>query len=539
MTNASDKLWPDDFSEKHLLPIDLIGAHKQFSNLQDNIYGYIQEVNQNMFDSNDSGKPNVLEILLNPGQEPSIKFIDRGPYGITKNHNGDIDAFISELKATTQKEVQQGLRRKGIGMFQYPNIAPFVIITSMDQEMIYHIPLWRTPEGGTAYGKISKKPAMLQKYRDSFGIYEPGTMVAFHHRPKDAQKIDEKELIKITKEKWALRLFDEPKITFLINGKTITPMQYILDHPPHFIQRMNSGANIRGNIWKDEEGNGHIKVFQDGYLVETYSPEPRQCTGYVECNSLPTDAGRTKFLKDNKIWDEFKIRLTRECAKFPRISPEIQDRDNVLRVVDLATKILILPKAPTASGKITDYQKVESTGDMEGDDTVGYETHKEPDPNRVVTPRPGGIGIKHDMENQTRIGDEGEDSVMKTSDDEKGRRTKYQAINFSEDQPLGPRPLFVLYTDRKPALLAENRNNAEHQIYLMLKEHLNVGALRKMYNCKMSDWLAELNAETSGIIDEATRLKLSDLRVTAWKQSGYYPKIELKQQQANIKSDHQ
>lgn len=521
---ASDKLRPDDFSEAHELPVDIIGTHKQYRNLQDNVYGYIHEVTQNMFDSNDNGKPNKLQIRIGTKpNEPVLWCKDEGPMGITKEYGGDIDAFIADMKATTEK-ILRGLNRKGIGMFQYTNIAPKVVITSMDQEMIYRIPMWITPEGATAYGKISKKPAMLEKYKEQFGIYKSGTIVAFHERDPTDPKIDEKELIKSTREKWALRLFDEEKIEFTIGQKRMEPPQYIIDHPPIGLQKMTGGAPIRGNIWLDEKGVGRIKVFQDGYLVEEINTEPRQCTGYVECSSLGTDTGRTKFLKDNRRWDEFKSRIQRETTRFPRIAPEIQDVKNILKVRDLAQKILKLPKAPTAYGKTPDLEKIEATGDRNGDEIIGYPLSPPPEEGREIIPRPGGIGIKHDMNNQTTVGEEGNDQIKKTGTEIKGPRSNHNSLEYQDNQHQGyDRPLFILMRDRKPFLLLENADNAEHAIYEMLKANPTTGVMVKMYNCKMLDWLSEINLETDELIDEPMRMRLSNARVGAWKMGGYMP----------------
>ena len=158
MTSPSHKIRPDDYSEAHELPVDLVGAHKQLRNLQDNIYGYIMEPAQNAYDSNDKGVHNIIEMKIGHKEgDPDFVISDRGLSGITKDYEGDIDRFLDDMKATTEK-VKRGLNRKGIGMFQYTNIAPKVIITSMDQEMIYRIPMWVTPAGATAYGKVQRKP---------------------------------------------------------------------------------------------------------------------------------------------------------------------------------------------------------------------------------------------------------------------------------------------------------------------------------------------------------------------------------------------
>jgi hypothetical protein len=517
MTSPSHTIRPDDYSEAHDLQVDIVGVHKQLRNLQDNIYGYIMEPLQNAFDSNDEGVRNTIEMRIGHKEgEPGFVISDRGESGITKDYDGDIDKFIDSMKATTEK-LKRGLNRKGIGMFQYTNIASNVIITSMDQEMIYRIPMWVTPSGTTAYGKIQRKPRN-QKYEHEFGIFNPGTIVAFHNRDPKAESIIEKELIKNIREKYALRLYENRKsITTIVDGKEVIPPVWIEDHPPKLIQRMTGGHNIRGNLWFDEKGNGRIKIFQNGYMVEVIQFEPRQCSGYLEINVLETNAGRTGFVKDNELWNEFKRRIERQLIQFPRIQQEAQDEKYVRKVLDLAQKVLILNKVPTAVGGVKEVTKVETFGDRHGSEVVGYPVSPEPDPDRFIIHREG--TDTRNLENQTRVGNLGLEQVKKTGR-EKGKRKEYRALDFQENQHLGSdRPLFCLYQDRKPWLLIENADNAEHAIYEHTKDQ------PKLHNCKLLDWLADVNAEIAGIVDERIRMEQGRQRVLAWKVTGFYPTV--------------
>jgi hypothetical protein len=67
--------------------------------------------------------------------------------------------------------------------------------------------------------------------------------------------------------------------------------------------------------------------------------------------------------------------------------------------------------------------------------------------------------------------------------------------------------------------LLENAGNAEHAIYEHTKDQ------PKLHNCKLLDWLADVNAETAGIVDESTRMEQSRRGVLAWKVAGFYPTI--------------
>jgi hypothetical protein len=410
MTSPSHKIRPDDYSEAHELPVDLVGAHKQLRNLQDNIYGYIMEPAQNAYDSNDKGVHNIIEMKIGHKEgDPDFVISDRGLSGITKDYEGDIDRFLDDMKATTEK-VKRGLNRKGIGMFQYTNIAPKVIITSMDQEMIYRIPMWVTPAGATAYGKVQRKPRN-ERYEHEFGIFHPGTIVAFHDRDPNAEAITERELIKSIREKYALRIYDNRKsVTTVVDGKTVNPPAWLEAHPPRFVQRMRGGHDIRGNVWFDEKGSGRIKIYQDGYLVEEVQFEPRQCSGYLEINILETNAGRTRFGKDNELWNDFKHRVQNLLQVFPRIQEEAQDEKHIKKVLDIAQSVLILNKVPTAFGGSKDVTKVRLTGDRQGSEMVGYPVSPEPDPGRNIIQRPTHT---RNPTNQTRVGDQGTDNARK------------------------------------------------------------------------------------------------------------------------------
>jgi hypothetical protein len=183
-------------------------------------------------------------------------------------------------------------------------------------------------------------------------------------------------------------------------------------------------------------------------LVEVIQFEPRQCSGYLEINVLETNAGRTGFVKDNELWNEFKRRIERQLIQFPRIQQEAQDEKHVRKVLDLAQKVLILNKVPTAVGGVKEVTKVETSGDRHGSEVVGYPVSPEPDPDRFIIHREG--TDTRNLENQTRVGNLGLEQVKKTGR-EKGKRKEYRALDFQENQHLGSdRPLFCLYQDRKP-----------------------------------------------------------------------------------------
>jgi hypothetical protein len=64
---------------------------------------------------------------------------------------------------------------------------------------------------------------------------------------------------------------------------------------------------------------------------------------------------------------------------------------------------------------------------------------------------------------------------------------------------------------------------------------LDFGKGFRFHNCKLLDWFAELNSETSGEIDEKNRMNLSRQRVHAWKVAGYYPTVTIAAKSARRK----
>lgn len=517
---GSEEIRDDDFSERHDWEVDPSGIHRQLRKQHDEVYGNIMEPIQNALDSNDEGEPNTIEVRLgqNPS-EPTLVVSDRGNYGITKDYKGDINKFMESLKATSEK-INRGLARKGIGMFQYTEIAPKVVITSMDKEMIHRIPIYETPYGTTAYGRQVSKPIM-EKYKVEFGISRPGTIDSFFGRDPELPKINAKKLIDVVKEKWALRLIDNPKIALIVEGKQIEPANNIVEHPPRHIQTMAGGHIVRGNLWLDPKGNGRIAIFQNGYLVEYIQFDTRQVSGYLECNKLGTNSARTTFDKNTKTWIDFRQRVMRELLKFPRISSDVQNEKAISKIRDMVQSILQLDKSPVAYGRKTDNTKTLTTGDKPGDDTVGYGvSDEEPDQDREKITRE-----EHERNNEyvTRVGKNGKDLVKRASD-EKGKRKKYTALDVDEHAHCGEeRPLLILFEnkDAPPPMLAINNDNAEYPIYEQTKGQPVV------HNRKMIDWVSELDAERRGEIDEEIRIVLSKRRVIGWKKQDVYPKISI------------
>ena len=200
-----------------------------------------------------------------------------------------------------------------------------------------------------------------------------------------------------------------PNVTILINGKALELPKWIKEHPPELIARM-SGAhdpvtyddyNIMGAIWEDKNGSGEIRMYKDGNWVETYTFEPRQCTGYFNLNVLGTNSSRTEILRDKK-WKELLEKILRQVSKFPRLEDESSDKGLTKNLTELAKRALmdILPKSPTAFGADPHKTKIETIG-QKGTVETGYTiSSKAPDPDRIINKRKP---HKRNNANQSRI----------------------------------------------------------------------------------------------------------------------------------------
>lgn len=525
MTSPSEEIRKDDFSESQPLPVDTRGTHERLRNLQSELLEYIREPLQNALDSNDRGKPNTLEIIVpeKPKEdEPILVVIDHGG-GITKDYGGNLERFLTAMKATSEKGKRAGtIGKMGIGMLQYTNIGKKVIITSMDRnplsgeaEMIYRIPMF-IKDGLTSFGLTHTKPAK-QQYQEEFGLHHVGTKVAFFDREPNGEKLDEKGIRKLLRDQYTVLMAENPNVKTFINGRELELPKWMRDHRPRFIKRMSGEHDIRGNIWKDENGSGDIRLYINGNFVEIYNFEPRQCSGYVNCDVLNTVTGRTGLIKD-KMWQEFKAKMLQELAHFPKIAEDPNDEKLSRTIPELIKMALLplLPLVPTAHGSNPNQTKQPKEMDPNGTGETAYPVGKDLDPNRTIIirkPHP------RDPRHQRQMGANGTVMSLTTSEIMDEHRKQYPDLQSREARAGPDRPLFILYKDRSPAELLINKDNAEHIVFLRAKSK----------DVKISLVTANV-AEIISEMDEEPRMTLSKARVSALKSMGAYPKITVSAQ---------
>lgn len=517
--SSSDEIRDDDFSELTRWKVDELGAHKYLEDVQDDLYSYMIEPIQNAMDSNDEGEPNIVSIST---KSDPIIVQDEGKKGITKDYEGDVNRFLQAQKATTEKG-KRGLERKGIGMFQYPKIAPKIIITSMDGELIHRIPITKDSEGGTCFGRVLTKAAN-DKNMEEFKIWKPGTRVCFFNRPIDAEKIIDRTLRKKIRDRFALRLARNKDLEVFVDEKKVVPPDWIIQHPPKFLFRLKGGHDVYGNIWHDPKGNGNIGMFQNGYLVEDIVWEPRQYLAYLECSALKTNTSRNAFIKrSNELWKDLEEKIKRLIQPYPRISQTGQDEKETRRMEDLIAQKMgdLLKKSTTTVGSFAASAKILTRGNIDGTGVIGYGVTDElPDPNRVIIER---VYKGRDINNVSQVEvDEqnGKDKIKVQDKRIKKKRKETTPMDYIEIELRGDRPLLNYFPDHTPPKMYANILNEEYPYYKSVRQQQNA----KLINQYLDILIAEIRVNIrTGMMPDPLRMELSRERVKIWKASKVYP----------------
>ena len=528
-----DRYTDEDLSEFHRWRIDELGSHKHYSNVQGDPLGPIMETLQNAFDSCDHNVPNNISILLDRScdkNRPFITIIDEGRHGICKDYHGEIMEFLAAKKATTEK-IARNLQRKGIGMFQYPNLGSPVIITSMDDDFIHKIPVTRDAEGWNGFGKTTTKPNN-EKYRKEFRIYNNGTRVAFFNKHPQVDDLSVITLRKAISENFALRLFDNQKVHVYLDDKEIPIPSWIIEHSPQVMglsKDGNSNHDIRGHIWEDPQGNGRINVYQDGYLVEALQIDARKCKGYVEYNVPLTDIGRATFVPSPEL-TELKNFLRKEMLRFDKVAVPAIDKKEREAAIDLGLAVLgkYLNNTTYPGGQPNEQSKLFSTTtDPHGKGVVGYTVNPE-----AVTQGPRGPNVNPtppNPNNPTQVGEglgqeHGGKMIRVQSKEVKENRRTTRPLDYIEQAMGIDRPLWILQRasgTKGVPLLIVNTQNAEYPMYKGLP-----GGQTKLL--LMSMWMSEISMNESSLtkngLPDFYRMKHSKFRVEAWSSYDLFPK---------------
>lgn len=522
-----DRYTDADLSEFHRWRIDELGSHKHYSELGGDP---VDEILQNAFDSNDKGVPNNISVLLDKSGDPKQPFltvIDEGRHGICKDYDGDINEFLAAKKATTEK-TKRDLQRKGLGMFSYPNLGSPVIITSMDNDFIHRIPVFRDKEGWNGFGKTVTKPNK-DTYPREFQIYNNGTRVAVFNKHPQVEPLTAQTLRKTISERFAFKLYDNPKVHVYVDGKEVTMPSWIVDHPPQ-VMGLSSDHNpyhdIRGHIWEAPDGNGRINVYQDGYLVEALQIDARKVKGYLEYNRPPTNPERTGFPPSPEL-SELKQWLKEQLSVFPKVDAPCIDKKEKDAAIDVAMHVLgnYLKNFTYPGGTPQVTKSITTTTDPTGNDVIGYTFNPEPpQPQGGGTPK-GTINVDNVTKVGTGLGVEHGGKLVKIQDEKtQGPRRQTRPLDYTEQDVSPNSPLWILQKGtgtRGMPLLIVNRLNAEYPMYKMMP-----GGMTKLI--MMAMWMSEISmneaSPTRNGLPDHYRMKHSRFRVDAWNSMNLFPK---------------
>lgn len=488
-----DNVSSDSIDKAHVIGLDLPGAHETYRKQNTDTYDIIEEGVQNAIDSKEIRKPHRIDIYR--GRHPNnddptqwvLRIRDQGD-GIAQDYEDDVTMFIEAKKAASsksKKKFKAGF--KGIGMFQFTEIGQRVVFRSMYKGLITKFYMLLKPtEDPKRPLTVFTRPiivAATPENMDKYDIHENGTDIRWYDRPNHLGWIQSKKLIEKIQEDYSMRLIDNPQLAIMIyndpsdkRGTRVESPERMKTHPPCTLGTIKDEYGeehlVRGAIWKDEKSTGKLEAHR-GHKIEEVWWDNRQATGYFECWALDVDSAKHTVVID-KTYNEVRKLIVGLLKDFPRAKEDKPEDPKVAKkILEMARIALaeLLPKAPTSLGHIDESTKNETTGDPNGTSITGYRTSPEPDPNRIIIPRPGGQGIKHNMSNQSHVGTEGDVSV-KIQDEDKEKRQKNPDLRYHEQTYAVETPLFIFFPGQsarglpfRPAELILCKNNGEYPMY--------------------------------------------------------------------------
>jgi hypothetical protein len=520
----SDEIRDDDFRDPKDLDVDLKNIEEHLRRLHTNIYEYIIEVLQNGGDSGDEGEPNTVHAY-DPGIEGVCLHVRDEGLGLSGDY-GDINKFLAAKKGTSNKPNKKNKAGKlGLGMFDYvPNIAKYAIFTTMDKYLITRIPMGINPATGlVAWGLHESKP-INEEFMRKFGIYKRGTLVSFINRDPDKPAINFYTLHKKASEVFPLILARNKNLRMKIQNKWVRIPASLVDHPEEKIQDTKYGR-ITGAIWFEEKGNGAIKVFVNGYYIETITFKPVKCLGYVNFDALDINRSRTAVIKDNNEFEKLREVLIKQLSRFPSVETEQEAPKNTKDLMYKALRDLI-PLIPIKPGPTAGTIKEETKG-IAGGTELGYITEHE----EGVELEPGitrGPTINHGT-----VTDDPNGKIIRIAKRKQGKYTEQRALELLVREIDENKPLTIVYPEIRPLLIELNKLNAEYIPYVAEKTNkktrwdLLVNSMAEIrIIIKRYSGLLPLDPYDS-LDFENMRMQLSYERVVVLKALGLYPTVEI------------
>lgn len=531
-SRASERIEKGDFDNPQPWEINQKRIHEQLRKLGKDIYDNLDQIVQNAFDATDIGQPTKVSISTQVGP---IIVEDRGPKGLLKDYS-NINKFIQAQKAASEKLGQEGTTgEKGVGMFQYLNIGPEALLTSMDHKgMIHRIPLG-VKDGYNSWGDYESFPVTKENMEER-GIYSPGTIVTIFGCD---EKIDPSELRDRLKESWAMRMYwleqwdmehkipENDRMEVVSDGLHIQPPGWLYQHPPQplfDIKVEGKVYTVHGNLWESSRGHGDTKIYVKGHKIEhMFRWGDRQFEGYLECNELQTNIDRTHvIMEDYEAWNQLDSNMSKLAAKFPlteKSETDVRNKKKFEEILYERMKDLVDPHV-TYSGDENEPTKEETTGDR-GKGIVGYlkKLKSKKDKKKVKRKFKG-----RDENNVSQVDTENKDKdVIAESEQTDNKRENRPFLCFFEPQGAD-KPLMNYNLEKK--ILYINTDNAE---YPYLKHLITGTSTAKLLDQFLDERIAEIaiwkdkpDVESREAVD-IWRMELSNSRVDRWKRQRVYP----------------
>lgn len=521
-----DEIRDEDLQDPKDLPIDTAKIEEHLRNLHNNVYEYIAELLQNGLDSGDEGEPNIVHIFKPKNPLICLACTDEGK-SLAGDYDQDINKFLAAKKGTSNKPKKKGKAGKlGLGMFDYtPNISKYALFITLDGKgLITKVVMHINPKTNlVAWGTPQMVPATKEN-RQKFGIYKMGTHVYFFNRDPSKPEINFALVKKKATDIVPLILARNPNVHLRIQNSWIHVPAEFVDNPEKLIAKTKYG-DITGALWFAEKGNGAIKIFVNGYYIETISFKPVKCFGYVNFDALDINRARTGIIKDNKIFELLRDELLEQMKKFPAIESEQTAPKDTKEIIFKALKDLI-PKIPLKLGPKAGLIKEESTG-VAGGTEIGYVSEHE----QTGIKRPGitrGPNENHLTVTETTDGTGKKIKVVKS---QKGRETEERDLDVIEREIDENKPLCIPHPELKPLLIELNKLNAEFIPYALEKTNKKVRwdlIVNALAECRViiKVYAGLMPAEYLENF-ETIRMALSIERVTILKALGLYPTVDI------------
>lgn len=428
-------------------------AFKTFGKTMLDIYENIYQVVQNATGAvNDKyNDENTISITVPVPGEPNpehlvIKVSDTGPWGITKDYDGQVQEFIDgALKKSFSNKSEHNF---GIGMIQYPFIGSSVLIFSETPICLCRIPLYLDDEGIPSWGKY-KLFAKDEKNRSELELHYPGTRVEIYDPLEQIVNID--ELINMILDRFGLLIARNHRLNIIVNGTRLEPPKMLIERPERPLFTTESGIEVRGDIWQEKKGNGHTTIFAFGELAQQKLMYPRQfkCWLAIDSGDIKADLAR-KGLIYTKDREQVYLGLKNLSLRFdPIVSDEVDHTAEHKRFKEGVTSFLkksmvdILPKISSAFGPDENKpKKIEATGDKHGVGIIGYPTPIKKYARKKK--KKGKKKRKRDNTKQRQVGSVGTDSVTIQQERDTDNRRDYTTMSLEEKNLGGKNPLLHL-----------------------------------------------------------------------------------------------